>query len=53
MEVFKINIRATSKGRDSLLEKKKKKKKKVGLKLWSFSILSMLTNISPQEIANK
>ena len=51
MEFFKINIRATSKGRVSLLEKKKKKN--VGLKLWSFSILSMLTNISPQEIANK
>ena len=28
MEVFKINIRATSKGRDSLLERKKKKKKR-------------------------
>ena len=49
MEVFKINFRATSKERDSLL----KKKKNIGLKLWSFSILSMLTNISPQEIANK
>lgn len=50
MEVFEINIKATSKGRDSLL---KKKKKSIGMKLWSFSILSMLTNISPQEIANK
>ena len=36
MEVFKINVRATSKGRDSLLGEKKKKKKKRRIEIVEF-----------------